>query len=78
MRNVRLGAGSGVGSGAVILNYGFAEPEPKELFTAPQHCPRDLICLIVYEWVLFDYFCLYDLPAYGDEPFKMFILITDL
>ncbi len=32
--HVRVGAGSG----AVIRIYGTLEPEPKEIFTAPQHC----------------------------------------
>ncbi len=32
---VRVGAGSG--AVAVIRIYSFAEPEPKEIFTAPQH-----------------------------------------
>ncbi len=32
--NKKLGAEAG----AVIRIYGFAEPDPKEIFTAPRHC----------------------------------------
>jgi hypothetical protein len=32
-----LGTSSGAGDGSRVL-YGPAEPEPKEIFTAPQHC----------------------------------------
>jgi hypothetical protein len=35
-QNVRVGAGFC----AVIRIYGSADPEPKEIFTAPQHCWR--------------------------------------
>ncbi len=32
------GAGTGGGAGAAIQVCGPAEPEPKEIFSAPQHC----------------------------------------
>ncbi len=35
---VQVGAGPGARAGAVIRIYGSAEPEPKEIFSAPQHC----------------------------------------
>jgi hypothetical protein len=46
-QNIQVGSGAGrirnrlaswIGAGFVIQDYGFADPDPKEIVTVPQNC----------------------------------------
>ncbi len=46
-KNAQVGSGTVIdpGSVSVIQDYGFKDPDPKEIFTDPQHCGFvDLFC----------------------------------